>query len=223
MGEINTLGIALVNILGACLIVTSICVIIARSAAKSAYIYALQSIILVALLITLGWTTGSTELYTWGCTAFATKVILVPAVLLFTISKAQKYVQVDHDSRMSIRKIVIFAAIELIVCFVAVGGISLESVAQFKPTMAIALAHFFIGLTCIVAQRSVVKQIFGYCLMENGSHVMLALLAPEAPALVEIGVATDAIFAVIIMAVMVVRLSKYAKTLNADDLCELKG
>ena len=86
-----------------------------------------------------------------------------------------------------------------------------------------SLAHFFVGLTCIVIQRSIFKQIFGYCLMENGSHVTLALLAPQAPELVEIGVATDAIFAVIILAVLVWRMARYAHTLDAGDLCELKG
>ena len=35
--------------------------------------------------------------------------------------------------------------------------------------------------------------------------------------------ATDAIFAVIILAVLVVRMARYAHTLDADDLCELKG
>lgn len=59
--------------------------------------------------------------------------------------------------------------------------------------------------------------------MENGSHVTLALLAPNVPGLVETGVATDAFIAVIIMAVMVWRIYKYDHTLNADDLTELKG
>ena len=39
--------------------------------------------------------------------------------------------------------------------------------------------------------------------MENGSHLTLALVGAKAPELVEIGIATDAIFAfVIIMAVL---------------------
>lgn len=223
METLNSFGIALINLLGACLIITSLMVVVSKTAKTAAKMYALQSFVLVCLLAAIAWTTGSHELYTWACTAFATKVVFVPAVMLFTVSKAQKVTQVDFVAKMSTKKIVIFAAIELVICFVSVSSITLESVSQFKPTMAIALAHFFIGLTCIVSQRSVVKQIFGYCLMENGSHVMLALLAPNAPALVEIGVATDAIFAVIIMAVMIMRLGKFAKTLNADDLCELKG
>lgn len=59
--------------------------------------------------------------------------------------------------------------------------------------------------------------------MENGSHVTLALLAPQAPELVEIGVATDAIFAVIILAVLVWRMARYAHTLDADDPLRAEG
>ncbi|MFP1527159.1 NADH-quinone oxidoreductase subunit K [Escherichia coli] len=38
-----------------------------------------------------------------------------------------------------------------------------------------ALGHFLLGLLCIVSQRNLLRQIFGYCLMENGSHLVLAL------------------------------------------------
>lgn len=178
---------------------------------------------LVGVLASLGAVTGSTELFTWSATAFATKVVLVPAILLFTLKKIGDDAEADLPPKLNPMKSVALVAVEVFVCFVAVSGIDLPTAAAVKPTLAVSLAHFFIGLTCIVIQRSIFKQIFGYCLMENGSHVTLALLAPQAPELVEIGVATDAIFAVIILAVLVWRMARYAHTLDADDLCELKG
>ena len=92
-----------------------------------------------------------------------------------------------------------------------------------RQALAISFAHFFVGLTCIISQRNILKQIFGYCLMENGSHVTLALLAPTAPEIIEIGIATDAIFAVIIMSAVVVRIWNDTKSLDSHDLTELKG
>lgn len=178
---------------------------------------------LVGVLASLGAVTGSAELFTWSATAFATKVVLVPAILLFTLKKIGDDAQADLPPKLNPMKSVALVAVEVFVCFVAVSGIDLPTAAEVRPTLAVSLAHFFIGLTCIVIQRSIFKQIFGYCLMENGSHVTLALLAPQAPELVEIGVATDAIFAVIILAVLVWRMARYAHTLDADDLCELKG
>lgn len=216
-------GYPLVNVLGACLIITSMMVVLARAGRTAAWLYSLQSLVLVGVLASLGFVTGSGELFTWSATAFATKVVLVPAILLYTLKKIGDDAQADLPPKLNPMKSVALVAVEVFVCFVAVSGIDLPTAAEVKPALAVSLAHFFIGLTCIVTQRSIFKQIFGYCLMENGSHVTLALLAPEAPELVEIGVATDAIFAVIILAVLVVRMARYAHTLDADDLCELKG
>lgn len=216
-------GYPLVNVLGACLIITSMMVVLARTGRAAAFLYSLQSLVLVGVLASLGAVTGSTELFTWSATAFATKVVLVPAILLFTLKKIGDDAEADLPPKLNPMKSVALVAVEVFVCFVAVSGIDLPTAAAVKPTLAVSLAHFLIGLTCIVIQRSIFKQIFGYCLMENGSHVTLALLAPQAPELVEIGVATDAIFAVIILAVLVWRMARYAHTLDADDLCELKG
>ena len=219
----NMFGSPLVNVLGACLIITSMLVVLARTGRAAAWLYSLQSLVLVAVLASLGVVTGSVELFTWSATAFATKVVLVPAILLFTLKKIGDDARTDLPPKLNPMKSVALVAVEVFVCFVAVSGIDLPTAAEVRPTLAVSLAHFFIGLTCIVIQRSIFKQIFGYCLMENGSHVTLALLAPQAPELVEIGVATDAIFAVIILAVLVWRMARYARTLDADDLCELKG
>ena len=219
----NMFGYPLVNVLGACLIITSMLVVLARTGRAAAWLYSLQSLVLVAVLASLGVVTGSVELFTWSATAFATKVVLVPAILLFTLKKIGDDARTDLPPKLNPMKSVALVAVEVFVCFVAVSGIDLPTAAEVRPTLAVSLAHFFIGLTCIVIQRSIFKQIFGYCLMENGSHVTLALLAPQAPELVEIGVATDAIFAGIILAVLVWRMARYARTLDADDLCELKG
>ena len=91
------------------------------------------------------------------------------------------------------------AAVVVVLCFWVVDGVSLPAAEGIKPALAVSLGHFFLGLAAIVTQRNILKQVFGYCLMENGSHLTLALLAAKAPEVVEIGIATDAVFAVVIM------------------------
>lgn len=210
-----------VNVLGGLLIVTSTMVVLASTAKKSALLYMLQSFVLVMLLASLAVATQSQGLYMWSASAFLTKVVLVPGILLFTLKKIGP--QQDFRSKLSPAKSIVIIALEVLVCFAAIDGIDLYTTAEVKPALAISLAHFFIGLTCIISQRNIVKQIFGYCLMENGSHVTLALLAPQAPEIVEIGIATDAIFAVLIMAMMAYKLHKGLGTLDSDDLMDLKG
>lgn len=215
-------GFALVNMLGGALILTSLLVVLSRTPRRAAYLYAVQSLVLISLFVALGAATGSTELYTWAVTGFITKVLVVPAVILYACKKMGD-AGADLAPRLTPVKAIAIIAAEVFVCFVVVQGVELPTAAEVKPALAISLAHFFIGLTCIVTQRNIVKQIFGYCLMENGSHVTLALLAPQAPELVEVGIATDAFFAVIIMAVVAMRIYRYAHTLDAEELMELKG
>jgi hydrogenase-4 component E len=213
----------MVNILGGLLIATSLLVVLSKTPQRTTLIYSLQSIVLVLLLVALGITTGSRELFTWAATAFITKAVLVPSIMLFALKKIGTGTQQTIPSAISPVVAIILVAIELFVCFIAINGIELPTAQEVKPALAVSLAHFFVGLTCIITQRNILKQVFGYCLMENGSHVTLALLAPEAPGLVEIGIATDAIFAVVIMAIIAVRIHRVVKSLDADDLRELKG
>ncbi|MBE6466869.1 hydrogenase 4 membrane subunit [Denitrobacterium detoxificans] len=216
-------GFLIVNLLGCVLVITSTLVVLARKLRSAAYMYALQSLVIVAMFATLGATTGSTELYMWSVSAFVTKVVLVPGIMLYTIKKMGDDADVELPSKLSPVGCVLLVIAEVVVCYLAVMGISLPTAAAVHPALAISLAHFAIGLTCIVSQRNIMKQVFGYCLMENGSHVTLALLAPNAPGLVETGIATDAVFAVIIMVFIACKIHRVNKTLDAHDLMNLRG
>ena len=191
------MGYSIVNILGGLLIVTSTMVVVSKNIKHAIRWYAVQSLVLVGLLATLGVTTGAQELLMWAGSAFITKVVLVPYIL----NRAYKKMGEPSDASLK---------------------------AGLKPAWAICIiavevAICFVGLTCIISQRNIMKQIFGYCLMENGSHVTLALLAPTAPEIIEIGIATDAIFAVIIMSIVVRRIWDDSHSLDARDLSELRG
>lgn len=215
-------GYTLVNILGGLLIVTSMVVLMVKGAKPAAICYGLQSCVLVGIFLALATVTDSEELLKWAGSAFVTKALIVPGIIIFLSYKIK-----DAGSTLAPRVsgpfLFVIAAIEVGVCLAVVQAFDVPTAQEVKPALAISLAHFLIGMTCIVSQRNIVKQIFGYCLMENGSHLTLALLAPNAPELVEIGISTDAFIAVIIMAVACYRVYKVAHTLNAEDLMELKG
>lgn len=215
-------GFPLVNGLAGLLIVTSLLVILAGRPANSARFYALQSLVLVLLFVALAGTTGSHELYLWSASAFVTKVILVPLIMYGAFSKLDDP-QLGSGALMPASLSVLTAAVVVVLCYAVVSGVTLPAAAAIKPALAVSLAHFFLGLACIVTQRNILKQVFGYCLMENGSHLTLALLAAKAPELVEVGIATDAIFAVVIMAALGSKIYGTLNTLDARKLTTLKG
>jgi len=214
-------GVLLVNNLAALLILTSLLVIGTDRVLSAAKFYALQSLVLVLIFIALGATQGSGELYLWALSALVTKVLLVPLIMCRALGSLADKEQLK--STLSPAWLILLAALIVALSWFAVSSVRLAVVAQLKPALAISLGHFLLGLVCIVSQRNILKQIFGYCLMENGAHLTLALLASKAPELVEVGIATDAVFAVLIMVVLARKIHRTMQTLDVKQLTALKG
>ena len=187
----------------------------------SAIYYGVQSFVLVLIFLALAVTLEAEQLYWWAASAFVTKVLLVPYIL----NRAQKNMQDAEQPKPSLSPSasIAVAAISVVVSFVVISRLDLEIATEFKPALAVSVAHFFFGELCIMTQRNMLKQVLGFCLMENGSHLTLALLAYDAPGLVEIGIATDAVFGVIVMVALVGMIYRQLHTLDAASLTTLKG
>lgn len=214
-------GSLIVNNLAGLLIITSLLVIVAKRPTTSSLLYALQSLVLVLTFVALANLLQAHELYLWSLTALVTKVILVPTIMY------RAFRRLDDPSAdggiISPVAILLLAVLIVVLSYFVVAPVQLPMVSALKPALAVSLGHFMIGLLCIVTQRNILKQVFGYCLMENGAHLTLALLAYRAPELVEIGIATDAIFAVIVMALMARKIHRTLHTLDVQQLTALKG
>ena len=215
-------GADTVNSIAGLLIVTSILVIGARQATRAALLYSVQSLVLVSVLVSIGSVTGARQLYWWALSALLTKAVLTPAILYRTIRKLGPLPPLPGPIGPAAS--IILAAVVVALSAVIVTPVQLPGAEEaFKPAFAVSLAHFFLGLAAIITQRSIMKQIFGYCLMENGSHLTLALLANQAPELIEIGIATDAILAVIIMTVIGTHIQRTLHSLDSSELVSLRG
>ncbi|MEQ9719849.1 hydrogenase 4 membrane subunit [Yersinia alsatica] len=214
-------GTLLINNLAGLLIITSLLVIIVKKPATSALFYTLQSLVLVLIFLVLAETLHTHELYLWSLTAFITKVVLVPWIMYRAFRQMED--PKANGGIIGTATLIFIAAIIILLSYFVVEPVQLPMVSALKPALAVSLGHFLIGLLCIVTQRNILKNIFGYCLMENGAHLMLALLAFRAPELVEIGIATDAIFAVVVMTLMARKIYRTLHTLDVKQLTALKG
>jgi hydrogenase-4 component E len=212
----------LINNLAALLIVTSLLVIAVRNYKAVTFWYAIQSLVLVITFVAIANRFDAPELYKWSISAFFTKVIILPALMYYSFRKMND--KASESPAIHLGWIVGIGAIVVGVCGYAVRNIHIPSLPQdLTPVLAVSLGHFFLGILCIVSQRNILKQLFGYCLMENGSSLTLALLANKAPALVEIGITMDALFAVIFMTILVRQIYAKLKTLDVQQLINLKG
>lgn len=214
-------GTLMVNNLAGLMMFTSLLVIGARRYRAACWLYAVQSLVLVSLFFTLSRLLHAEQLLLWSVSALFTKVLLVPLIMGYAFRKMAT--DGVNDRLFGPATLVLLAAAIVLLCWFVVRPVQLPMAAQLKPALAVALGHFLLGLLCIISQRNILRQVFGYCLMENGSHLVLALLAWRAPELVEIGIATDAIFAVIVMALLARKIWRTHGTLDANNLTALKG
>lgn len=213
-------GTSVVNALSVVLILTSMLVVETRKLRLAAYMYSLQSLVLVAIFLSIAVFMHAKPLYIWSITALFTKTFLVPYLIirsLNTVGNQEEGVAMDTSSS-------VFFAVGLVaLSFIVVEPFHMQAVLKLKVSLAVSIAHFLLGLLCILVRKNALKQVLGYCLMENGSHLTLAIMAYNAPETVEIGILTDAVFAVLIMTIIARRLFKDFGTLNTDKLTLLKG
>ena len=95
----------------------------------------------------------------------------------------------------------------------------------FKDALPLFAASFIfmIGIFGFILRNSFLKQILAYCLFENGIHLSLALMAYNSHELVEIGILTDAIFAVVIMGILAKRFYASYESLDTSKAINLRG
>lgn len=214
-------GVTIINTLAVLLIVTSLLVIETKKPHLSAQLYSVQSLVLVLIFLSLAIFMQASELYIWTITALISKVILVPYILIYALKKVGD--PGEPGSVLSVPASLVVAALLVGLAFLIVTPLHMQAILKLKPALAVSIAHFLLGLLCILSKRNAAKQILGYCLMENGSHLTLAMMAYNSPETVEIGILTDAVFAVLIMGIIAIQLFKTVGSLDTDKLTLLKG
>ena len=208
-------GSMIVNNLAGLMMLTSLFVISVKSYRLSCGFYACQSLVLVSIFATLSCLFAAEQLLIWSASAFITKVLLVPLIMTYAARNIPQ--NIPEKALFGPAMMALLAALIVLLCAFVVQPVKLPMATGLKPALAVALGHFLLGLLCIVSQRNILRQIFGYC------HLVLALLAWRAPELVEIGIATDAIFAVIVMVLLARKIWRTHGTLDVNNLTALKG
>lgn len=184
--------------------------------------YTANAFCLVILFFVLAMRYNANELYFWAIAAFFTKVILVPCFLFWTLKKINIKFENEPYGGFFVSVVVAFGfgiglALLLEPVFVKFALIK-------EPIVVIsAIFTFWVGVCGFVLRRSFLKQILAYCLIENAIHLNLATNAYNAHSLVEIGILSDAVFAICVMCVLAIRFKEVFDSQNVNLASDLKG
>ena len=211
-----------IDILAICMIVTSLAVFGLRNLKLSVGIYAVQTLLLVSIFFMLSSTFNAPQLKIWAVVAFFTKVLFVPGIVFFLIKKLG-VISEDEPVGGFFVSPVIAMGFSLAIAMTISPILLKFSLIEERITLIAAVTVFMMGIFGFMLRNSFIKQILAYCLFENGIHLSLALMAYNSHELVELGILTDAIFAVIIMSVLAVRFYKAYDGLDTSKASNLKG
>lgn len=204
------------------MIVTSLAVFGLRNLKLSIGIYAIQTLLLVSIFFMLYSNFNASQLRIWAIVAFFTKVIFVPGILFWLVKKLD-VISEDEPVGGFFVSPVIAMGFSLAIAM-TINPILLKfSLIQERIVLIAAVTVFMMGIFGFMLRNSFIKQILAYCLFENGIHLSLALMAYNSHELVELGILTDAIFAVIIMSVLAVRFYKAYDGLDTSKASNLRG
>ncbi len=204
------------------MIVTSLAVFGLRNLKLSIGIYAIQTLFLVSIFFMLYSNFNAPQLRIWAIVAFFTKVIFVPGILFWLVKKLD-VISEDEPVGGFFVSPVIAMGFSLAIAM-TINPILLKfSLIQERIVLIAAVTVFMMGIFGFMLRNSFIKQILAYCLFENGIHLSLALMAYNSHELVELGILTDAIFAVIIMSILAVRFYKAYDGLDTSKASNLRG
>ncbi len=204
------------------MIITSLAVFGLRNLKLSIGIYAIQTLLLVSIFFMLYSNFNAPQLRIWAIVAFFTKVIFVPGILFWLVKKLD-VISEDEPVGGFFVSPVIAMGFSLAIAM-TINPILLKfSLIQERIVLIAAVTVFMMGIFGFMLRNSFIKQILAYCLFENGIHLSLALMAYNSHELVELGILTDAIFAVIIMSVLAVRFYKAYDGLDTSKASNLRG
>lgn len=212
----------LLSILSVAMVASALAVFGLRNYKLAVSAYAIQASILVAIFLTIAYSHDVSQLKSWALIAIATKVIFVPCVLFYLLKKIKIRSEVEPVAGFFVSPIIALSFSLAIA--MGIYPIYLEfSLIQEHIPLIVAITVFMIGIFGFILRKSAVKQILAFCTFENGIHLTLALTAYNSPGIVEIGILTDAIFAVAIMSILAFRFNIYFGSLDVTKASSLKG
>ncbi len=187
-----------------------------KSIIRAAYIYSAQTLILVGIFITLGF--KYYWFFIWACAALVTKVFLAPYVIMWT---SRRTGVLEETERPVIPRM---ASVTIMIALV-ISGYALASAYVSMPDsipLGVSVSLTLLGLFLISTRRNLLKQVFGFLHFENGAHLTLAVLAPSIPETIDVGIATDAVVLILILAILARKIHESLKTMNVSSLTMLK-
>jgi len=182
-------------------------------------LYALQSAVLAALAVFIGYAHGENQLFISAAFVILIKVWIIPRALRGTMRKVK--IENDIMPYLSQSLSMLIETILIIISYNIVSSVFDPGQLAYKNTLAVSIAVFLIGFFMMINRRRTISQVIGFLMMENGLFFFAIALAYGMPLIVELGVFFDVLAVALILGIFIYKIKESFYSIDTKDLSKL--
>jgi hydrogenase-4 component E len=182
--------------------------------------------LLASIFATYAALENNPTLYWWALTTAITKIGIIPT-LLWTYLRYHPQTEirpmVGFRLSLGILAIVLIAFYNLAHTYVEfVAPTPAATLEPARSNLTVALTVFVLGMYVLLTRRDAIKTVIGLCLLENGVHLSLVLLAPTLPETTIIGIVSNVVIAVAMLLYVTHGIAEQLGTTDTFELTTLR-
>jgi hydrogenase-4 component E len=210
----------IIDDLGALLLFTMILILAAGKIYRAIYAVAAQSLLIAIAGGVLATATGNPDLWVIAGITLVVKAIVLPWVLHWVVQRMD--VRREVETVFPVAATLGLAVVVIVVAFHLSASLGPVRRAITGNALPVGIALTLLGVLAMATQTKALTQMVGLFASENGIFFTAMAVTRGMPLIIEIGVILDVILAVLVMAIMVLRVRS---TVDADiaDLDRLRG
>jgi len=195
----------LVKILFVCVIITSAYIITTRNLVSLVRVYALQSLSLVVIALSLAWYENAAILLEIALLTLVFKVIVIP----YFIATVQEKIRIKRDIEfhfLSPASSLLISLALMIVVYIALSRVFSPAPAEgglFFFGAVIGISLVMMGMMVTFSRKKAITKVLGYLSMENGV-LLFGLFATELPFIIEFLIVIDLVILILLTTILTV-------------------
>jgi hydrogenase-4 component E len=208
--------------MGSMFLITGLLILPVRMIKNNITLLALQSLFLSLIAFLLGSKLGfNGQIIFIGFLTLVVKVFVLPFILL----RLAKQLKADKELHPNAGPVVsIVAGISLaVLTYDYVVPVMLQDITSGEELLAAAISTILFGCFYVVSRRSVLNQVIGVIMMENGLFLSALAITGGMPLIIELGIFFDILVGVLVMGAMIYKISDRFQTLDIKKLNRLRG
>jgi len=210
----------IIDDLGALLLFTMILILAAGQIYRAIYAVAAQSLLIAVAAAVLATATGNRDLWVIAGITLTVKTIVLPWVLHRVVQRMN--VRREVEPVIPVAATLALAVMVVVMSFHLSASLGPVNQAITGNALPVGIALTLLGVLVMATGKTALNQMVGLFASENGIFFTAMAVTQGMPLIIEIGVILDVILAVLVMAIMVLRVRS---TVDADiaDLDRLRG